>query len=362
MRQLRVALAAVALAAPFAVVSCGGASPEGETAAGGTETVSKPKFAGFNLSLEPGAYWEFAWDSTTMSAGLGGGGTSTEQGRFRIVLGDATKIEGKTLYGVDVEIVEGDKPTTFKPTSWEYVGVEGNTIIGSLDGENVRVIFDAQLGKQPGGGFLEEPYDQDQLLAVSKSTIDNAYLSGDALVLSSAAEEGGCETFPDVGTICAETSESFFRDDYFQPQIGPVGYYWQSSVSGATGGAGLQINIGLVEHSFEVAMPTETGSPIGPDTSEDVAISATPASVAPGETVTVTWEVRSDDDRTNDWIGLYAAGAPNTHIGLGWQYTDGASSGSLTFTAPRTAGTYEFRYLKNDGYTDAATSNAVIVP
>jgi hypothetical protein len=46
----------------------------------------------------------------------------------------------------------------------------------------------------------------------------------------------------------------------------------------------------------------------------------------------------------SDWIGLDAIGDPNTSY-LGYRYTNGAPSGSITFTAPATLGTCECRYL-----------------
>ena len=90
-----------------------------------------------------------------------------------------------------------------------------------------------------------------------------------------------------------------------------------------------------------------------------VTLTATPSVVAGGQTITVTWTA-SDDTSYTDWIGLYEQGAPNTSY-LAYKYTEGSASGSVTFNAPETPGTYEFRYLLNNGYTDVATSNPVIV-
>ena len=48
-----------------------------------------------------------------------------------------------------------------------------------------------------------------------------------------------------------------------------------------------------------------------------------------------------------DWIGLFRMGDWNgAH---GWaSYTDGATSGTFTLSAPSEAGQYEFRYLLED--------------
>ncbi len=59
-------------------------------------------------------------------------------------------------------------------------------------------------------------------------------------------------------------------------------------------------------------------------------------------------------------MGLYVVGAPNDAF-LWWSYTNGATSGSRSLTAPTQAGQYEFRYFLQDGYTLAVRSNTVTV-
>ena len=88
-------------------------------------------------------------------------------------------------------------------------------------------------------------------------------------------------------------------------------------------------------------------------------LTASPSTVAPGGSLTVSWTAPSGRP-TYDWIGLYKVGDPNTAYQW-WTYTVGATTGSVTLTAPTTPGTYEFRYLLNNGYTDAARSNPVTV-
>ena len=44
---------------------------------------------------------------------------------------------------------------------------------------------------------------------------------------------------------------------------------------------------------------------------------------------------------------------------IGW--TDGATSGTFTLSAPSQAGQYEFRYLLDDGYDNGAVSSLVTV-
>lgn len=63
---------------------------------------------------------------------------------------------------------------------------------------------------------------------------------------------------------------------------------------------------------------------------------------------------------TADWIGLFKVGDQNTQYGW-WTYTEGATSGTATLSAPTQPGQYEFRYLLNDGYDDTVRSSSVTV-
>jgi subtilisin family serine protease len=88
-------------------------------------------------------------------------------------------------------------------------------------------------------------------------------------------------------------------------------------------------------------------------------LSASPAGVSAGATVTVSWTAPAGSS-LYDWVALYPTGSPNNAF-LAWQYTGGATSGSFAVSAPANPGTYEFRYLLNNGYTDVVRSNIVTV-
>ena len=90
-----------------------------------------------------------------------------------------------------------------------------------------------------------------------------------------------------------------------------------------------------------------------------LALVASPSTVLPGAPLNISWTAPSGQ-AASDWIGLYHVGAGNTAV-LWWQYTGGATSGSFQLNAPNQVGQYQFRYLLQDGYTDAATSNTVTV-
>ena len=79
-----------------------------------------------------------------------------------------------------------------------------------------------------------------------------------------------------------------------------------------------------------------------------------------GEAVAVSWEAPADADRDDDWIGLYQSGDTNQEY-VDWEYIDeDDTSGTLVFVIDE-PGSYEFRYLKNDGFSDVVTSPLFMV-
>jgi hypothetical protein len=98
---------------------------------------------------------------------------------------------------------------------------------------------------------------------------------------------------------------------------------------------------------------------VGAYTYLPVTVTATPTVVSPGATVTVSWTAPGGQF-SGDWIGLYKVGDPND-VYISYEYTGGTSSGSHIFVLPLQPGSYEFRYLPDDGYYDAARSSPITV-
>jgi glucose/arabinose dehydrogenase len=98
------------------------------------------------------------------------------------------------------------------------------------------------------------------------------------------------------------------------------------------------------------------------------ALSVRPTSAVPGSTVTATWSGINSPSPT-DWMGLYAAGAPDTAF-LEWDYvscsrtpTTAQAAGSCPLTLPSglAAGSYELRLFSNNGFVRLAASEALTV-
>ena len=200
-------------------------------------------FEGFDLPLQTGTYWEFGWDEASSAFQAGGGvsrSSSHDRGTFRVVLGEPRLVEGLRLFAIRVEKTGGDDARV--TTAWKFLGSDGNRLLGSLDGTSLRTVLDAQRGTQAGGGFFGSPWPTNRLLTVVRANIDNAFVKGEALRLSTSSQSGGCESFPGVGTICSDRSESSDNREFFRAGVGPLGYYGFSSVSSGSGGASIRLD------------------------------------------------------------------------------------------------------------------------
>ena len=105
---------------------------------------------------------------------------------------------------------------------------------------------------------------------------------------------------------------------------------------------------------------TTTTSTTTTTTRPAATLSATPASVAAGVSLSATWSGIATPSAT-DWIGLYATNATADTTFLAWRYTTGTAAGTAPFTIPFGAApgsTYELRLFTNNGYTRLAVSNA----
>lgn len=88
-------------------------------------------------------------------------------------------------------------------------------------------------------------------------------------------------------------------------------------------------------------------------------VSRDKSSYAPGEDVVITWS--GLPGYPQDWIAMSPQGGLPNEI-VRWAYTNGNSSGTLTFPAPAQSGTYEIRAYINNQYILVATSPVFTVP
>ena len=76
-----------------------------------------------------------------------------------------------------------------------------------------------------------------------------------------------------------------------------------------------------------------------------------------GGRMSVSWT--APGARSGDWLAVFKVGG--SYDDDWWDYTDGATSGTRTLTAPTRPGQYEFRYLLVGGFLEVARSSPVTV-
>jgi hypothetical protein len=108
-----------------------------------------------------------------------------------------------------------------------------------------------------------------------------------------------------------------------------------------------------------VGTTTATGG--GGNNGAQAQLVASPAVVAPGQTITVQLAGAAGND--SDWISIYAPDTPDRQYDKfgRYQFTKGLRNGTLTFTAPSQPGQYEFRLFCCNGYELLARSNPFTV-
>jgi Ca-activated chloride channel homolog len=79
-----------------------------------------------------------------------------------------------------------------------------------------------------------------------------------------------------------------------------------------------------------------------------------------GGEIPAGWSLLAGKRSPQDWIGLYPPGSRNEDY-LTWKYVTDADRGQVTLQAPDKPGTYELRYLLDNGYESVATSIRIVV-
>ncbi len=89
-----------------------------------------------------------------------------------------------------------------------------------------------------------------------------------------------------------------------------------------------------------------------------VRLDVTPTSSAIHATISVCWDTPAALATSSDWIAQFEVGTGNPQY-VTYQYTGGAASGCLNFTAGPNEGDYEYRYFPQNGNCAFATTETV---
>ena len=218
---------------------------DGET--GMDETV---QFDGFDLDLATGNFWEYYWITEDIFVAQGNASASTDNGRFRVELGESQVIAGVAAFTVNVT---GANLEGYAGPRWAYLATTNNLLLGSTDGVTLDTIFNAQTGRWTGGGFFAN-FDAEAAINAFESEIENEFIGTSAIRASYQDGQEICEIIAGERICANEDSFTLLVDDYFKAGIGPVGYNLRRSVfdqgGGFTTSSEFTFEIGLVATSF----------------------------------------------------------------------------------------------------------------
>jgi hypothetical protein len=136
--------------------------------------------------------------------------------------------------------------------------------------------------------------------------------------------------------------------------------FWEYGTTDLNGGPvdlSQRLNVSRQLSAQEAALWSDPGYVLGgwvPWT-----VNVTTNSIARGGSLTVNFSAGVGHS-SDDFVGLFKAGDGDTNP-LSTQKAGAATIGHVTFTAPQSPGSYEFRYFLNDGYTRAASSSTFVV-
>lgn len=197
---------------------------------GGTTTSGIPLTA----ALQQGTYWDFAANTETQSFAQGNGTSSTTAfGLFRLTLGAATTIGGRTVYPITVTGKSTVGTTDFKPR-WTHIGISGGSVFGSADGSTIQTIYDGTSTNATAAGFFVT-FAANETVKASASTFTGQYNTLSAVLAGHSTASGGCQQIVGL-TICSDTSTSFSEKEYYKDGLGPIAYTLNISYSSSGGG------------------------------------------------------------------------------------------------------------------------------
>ncbi len=195
--------------------------------------------SGYDLSLGQGTQWEFFWtyynytNWTASGSGMNPS-TTTKEGFVTITLGDTTTISGKTLYEVTLS---GDIPSTNSSSwsdngnFWQYLGVDNGDLIGSLDGDSVKTIINAQQGISNYGFFIRDLSDGLGIESSNFTADEDAPISYTTTSHSVNYDYSEDNSISIPGIYMAGDEFSCYFTDYYKAGIGPIGHnyyhYWK---------------------------------------------------------------------------------------------------------------------------------------
>jgi len=228
-----------------------------------------------NLNFQEGNFWEFFWtnEKSTFSQ-PDNTDSDVSVGTFRITLGASVTIDSQTAYPINITGETGDGTINFF-RNWTHLALGSDgSLLGSMDGVSLQVVFNAQTDNWVGGGFFIE-FDDTENINFTSGTFMGNYNQLNAFIAAHEENSGGCEVV--LGqTFCDDESTTFSEKEYYKDGIGPIGYILNITYSSSGGGfytsTTIERTVELINTSFSAA----DGSTFNPPPWEEIAELNTP--------------------------------------------------------------------------------------
>ncbi|MDJ0833418.1 MAG: kelch repeat-containing protein [Gammaproteobacteria bacterium] len=206
------------------------------------------------ISLAAGDYWEFYWFNETSTFAQGSGtSSSADFGIFRVTLGSSVNAGGEVAFPLTVT---GD-PGSYAPR-WTHVAINADgSLLGSTDGAQFALIFDATDDSWNGGGFFHDFASNE--VSIGTRTLQGEYNSVSATRLGYSDSDGGCDTILGI-TLCADSSTTFSFYEFYKQGVGPVGFRQDTTYSSSGGGFFTSTTIRKTVELIETSETANDGS------------------------------------------------------------------------------------------------------
>jgi hypothetical protein len=263
--------------------------------------------------------------------------------------------------------VTWDGITTPTPTDWYALvpqnGLDATRIAwsyttGAASGNGTLAI----PANAPGGNYELRLYSQSLGQRVAVSNLVNL---GTTLVVSpSTVAPGGTVTITWAGIPTPSPSDWFSLNPVNSSDLSYVTYVYGNGQ--AAGSMTFTLPASLAPGTYDMRLFSNNSmnrlalSNVITVTAPAPTVAASPISLSNGASLTVTWSGVTSPS-VNNWIGIYAAGAPDANY-LSQTFTNGSAAGSTSIVLSGFApGTYEVRLFADSAFTRLALGNTFTV-
>ena len=180
-----------------------------------------------------------------------------------------------------------------------------------------------------------------------------ATVSGASVTVSATASD----TVGVAGVQCKVDGLTTGAEDTSSPYT----YVWNTTTATNASHTLTAVARDAAGNTTTAAGVSVTVSNAAPPLPTTYSVSVSPANVALGGTVTLSWTAPANS-LAMDWVGLYPAGAnPLLQPFLSYVSTVGRNPGSVPYPVPTTPGSYQFIYFRSNTYEEITRSSVFTV-